>query len=165
MAKILCVLYDDPISGHPTSYPRDDLPKIERYPDGQTLPTPRSIDFTPGELLGSVSGELGLRKFLEAGGHEFVVTSDKDGDMAEKQVLQQRAAALLDRVDSMDPQVLARLHGTLRSPRPGPAEPPTLTEAGEIFLASSRQVLTQPQRSGMRRQDRNSPPYAATLIK
>jgi hypothetical protein len=32
----------------------------------------------------------------------------------------------------MDPQVLARLHGTLRSPRPGPAaEPPTLTEAGE----------------------------------
>ena len=79
MAKILCVLYDDPISGHPTSYPRDDLPKIERYPDGQTLPTPRSIDFTPGELLGSVSGELGLRKFLEAGGHEFVVTSDKDG--------------------------------------------------------------------------------------
>ena len=79
MAKILCVLYDDPISGHPTFYPRDDLPKIERYPDGQTLPTPRSIDFTPGELLGSVSGELGLRKFLEAGGHEFVVTSDKDG--------------------------------------------------------------------------------------
>jgi len=33
----------------------------------------------PGELLGSVSGELGLRKFLEAGGHDYVVTSDKDG--------------------------------------------------------------------------------------
>jgi len=79
MAKILCVLYDDPAGGYPTSYPRDDLPKIERYPDGQTLPTPKAIDFRPGELLGSVSGELGLRKFLEAGGHEYVVTSDKDG--------------------------------------------------------------------------------------
>jgi formate dehydrogenase len=79
MAKILCVLYDDPIDGYPTSYARDDLPKIERYPDGSTLPSPSAIDFTPGQLLGSVSGELGLRRFLEAGGHEFVVTSDKDG--------------------------------------------------------------------------------------
>jgi formate dehydrogenase len=79
MSKILCVLYDDPIDGYPTSYPRDDLPKIERYPDGQTLPTPKAIDFEPGALLGSVSGELGLRNFLEAGGHQLVVTSDKDG--------------------------------------------------------------------------------------
>ena len=79
MAKILCVLYDDPIGGYPTSYPRDDLPKLERYPDGQTLPTPSAIDFQPGQLLGSVSGELGLRTFLEAAGHQLVVTSDKDG--------------------------------------------------------------------------------------
>src|SRR6476620_5185163 len=77
--KILCVLYDDPVGGYPTSYPRDDLPMIERYPDGQTLPTPHAIDFQPGALLGSVSGELGLRKFVEAAGHELVVTSDKDG--------------------------------------------------------------------------------------
>ncbi|HET6375953.1 MAG TPA: NAD-dependent formate dehydrogenase, partial [Methylocella sp.] len=79
MAKVLCVLYDDPVDGYPKSYPRDDLPKIERYPDGQTLPTPKAIDFQPGTLLGSVSGELGLRKFLESNGHEFIVTSDKDG--------------------------------------------------------------------------------------
>ncbi|NUT01004.1 MAG: NAD-dependent formate dehydrogenase [Sphingomonas sp.] len=79
MAKILCVLYDDPADGYPTSYPRDELPKIERYPDGQSLPTPSAIDFQPGQLLGSVSGELGLRTFLEAAGHELVVTSDKDG--------------------------------------------------------------------------------------
>jgi formate dehydrogenase len=79
MAKIICVLYDDPIDGFPKSYARDSIPKLERYPDGQTLPTPKKIDFTPGELLGSVSGELGLRKFLEGLGHEFVVTSDKEG--------------------------------------------------------------------------------------
>jgi len=30
-------------------------------------------------MLGSVSGELGLRKFLESLGHTFTVTSDKNG--------------------------------------------------------------------------------------
>lgn len=80
MAKVVCVLYEDPVGGYPSSYPRNDLPGLERYPDGQTLPTPKGIDFKPGQLLGSVSGELGLRKFLEAGGHTLVVTSDKDGD-------------------------------------------------------------------------------------
>jgi len=79
MAKILCVLYDDPHGGMPKSYPRDDLPKIARYPDGQSLPTPKAIDFQPGELLGCVSGELGLRPYLESQGHTLVVTSDKDG--------------------------------------------------------------------------------------
>lgn len=79
MAKIVCVLYDDPVGGYPKTYARDDLPKIERYPDGQTLPTPKGIDFAPGTLLGSVSGELGLRKYLESNGHQLVVTSSKDG--------------------------------------------------------------------------------------
>lgn len=79
MAKIICVLYDDPVTGYPKSYARNDIPRLERYPDGQTLPTPKKIDFKPGELLGSVSGELGLRKFLESQGHQLVVTSDKDG--------------------------------------------------------------------------------------
>ncbi|WP_024298332.1 NAD-dependent formate dehydrogenase [Methylomicrobium lacus] len=79
MAKIICVLYDDPIDGYPKSYPRDSIPKLTVYPDGQTTPTPEAIDFKPGDLLGSVSGELGLRKFLEDLGHTLVVTSDKDG--------------------------------------------------------------------------------------
>jgi formate dehydrogenase len=79
MAKILCVLYDDPVDGLPKSYARDGLPKIDHYPGGQTLPTPKAIDFQPGSMLGSVSGELGLRKFLESQGHTLVVTSDKDG--------------------------------------------------------------------------------------
>lgn len=79
MAKILCVLYEDPVSGYPRTYPRDDIPSFDRYPNGQTVPSPRSIDFKPGQLLGSVSGELGLRKFLESQGHTLVVTADKDG--------------------------------------------------------------------------------------
>lgn len=79
MAKVICVLYDDPVDGYPKQYARDDVPKITKYPDGQTAPTPAAIDFKPGELLGSVSGELGLRKFLEKAGHTLVVTSSKDG--------------------------------------------------------------------------------------
>jgi formate dehydrogenase len=79
MAKVLCVLYPDPVDGYPPKYARDSIPKIDKYPGGQTAPTPSRIDFKPGELLGSVSGELGLRKFLEAAGHTLVVTSDKDG--------------------------------------------------------------------------------------
>jgi formate dehydrogenase len=83
MAKILCVLYDDPVTGYPKNLIRDGIPQLKRYPDGQTLPTPSAIDFAPGQLLGSVSGELGLRKFLEEAGHELVITSDKDGDDSE----------------------------------------------------------------------------------
>jgi formate dehydrogenase len=79
MAKVVCVLYDDPVDGYPSNYARDGLPKLQRYPGGQTFPTPKAIDFQPGVLLGSVSGELGLRKFLEGQGHSLVVTSDKDG--------------------------------------------------------------------------------------
>jgi len=79
MAKVLCVLYDDPVDGYPPPYARDQVPVIESYYDGQRTPTPQAIDFTPGELLGCVSGELGLRAFLEGRGHELVVTADKDG--------------------------------------------------------------------------------------
>jgi formate dehydrogenase len=79
MAKVLCVLYDDPTSGYPPRYARNDIPKIERYPNGQTVPDPKHVDFVPGELLGCVSGELGLRSYLEDLGHIYIVTSDKDG--------------------------------------------------------------------------------------
>ena len=81
--KILCVLYDDPKGGMPKSYALSELPKIEKYPDGMTLPSPKGRDYTPGQLLGCVSGELGLRKFLESNGHELVVTNSKDGDGCE----------------------------------------------------------------------------------
>src|SRR5262249_58226762 len=58
MAKVLCVLYDDPVDGSPASYARDDIPQIKSYPGGQTTPSPHAVDFVPGHLLGSVSGEL-----------------------------------------------------------------------------------------------------------
>ena len=83
MATVLCVLYDDPVEGYPPAYARDGIPKIDRYYDGSTTPAPKRIDFTPGELLGSVSGGLGLRTFLEELGHRFVVTADKEGPDSE----------------------------------------------------------------------------------
>ncbi len=48
-------------------------------PTGRARRRPRRSTSRPGELVGSVSGELGLREFLEARGHRLVVTSDKDG--------------------------------------------------------------------------------------
>lgn len=83
MAKCVMVLYPDPVDGYPPAYARDSIPTIHGYPDGSTVPTPSTIDFTPGELLGCVSGALGLRTFFEDAGHELVVTSDKDGPDSE----------------------------------------------------------------------------------
>jgi hypothetical protein len=37
------VLYDDPLKGYSSFYPRDDIPNIEVYPDGQTTPTPNYL--------------------------------------------------------------------------------------------------------------------------
>ena len=83
MATVLCVLYDDPKGGHPTSYARERIPAIDHYPGGQTTPTPRALDFTPGELVGDVTGALGLGKFLKEAGHTLIVTSDKEGEDSE----------------------------------------------------------------------------------
>ncbi len=80
MAKVRCILYPDPISGYPPHYVREDIPVISRYANGQAAPTPRTpLGFKPGSLVGCVSGELGLRSYLENLGHELIVTSDKDG--------------------------------------------------------------------------------------
>jgi formate dehydrogenase len=79
MSKIIVVLYDDPVDGYPKTYARDAIPEIKSYPGGQTAPTPQGIDFKPGELLGSVSGALGLKKWAADNGHKLIVTSDKEG--------------------------------------------------------------------------------------
>ena len=39
MAKVLCVLYDDPVDGYPASYARDEIPQIGSYPGGQATPS------------------------------------------------------------------------------------------------------------------------------
>lgn len=83
MAKCVMVLYPDPLDGYPPKYARESIPVIECYPDGSPLPSPSAIDFRPGELLGCVSGALGLRKFFADGGHELVVTADKEGPHSE----------------------------------------------------------------------------------
>ena len=75
MAKVLCVLYDDPVDGYPESYARDAIPTIERYYDGQTTPSPEGIDFRPGELLGSVSA-LRQRTLPAVGGDVLVRSLD-----------------------------------------------------------------------------------------
>ena len=101
-------------------------------PDGRVMLSSPIILYDHPELAAESPGEL-----YDGTEIDEILTlrtmALSDDEKAEARATDPRAAALLDRVDSMDPQVLARLHGTLRSPRPGPAaEPPTLTEAGEI---------------------------------
>ena len=84
MARILCVLYPDPQSGYPPPYARDEIPAVTWDVDGAPAPMPQPpLGFVPGQLVGCVSGELGLREYLESHGHEFVVTSDKEGPNSE----------------------------------------------------------------------------------
>jgi formate dehydrogenase len=71
-------MYKDSEQGHPAVYARDGIPRIELYSDGQTMPSPTTIDFRPGELLGDVTGALGLRRFLAGRGHSLTVLSDQD---------------------------------------------------------------------------------------
>ena len=79
MAKILIVLYPDPITGYPPTYARTSIPQIDTYPTGATLPSPKDLGFTPGDLVGCVSGNLGLKDWLESAGHTVVITDDKEG--------------------------------------------------------------------------------------
>ena len=59
--------------------PETPFPELNPILAVQTAPTPQAIDFKPGELLGSVSGALGLKKWAADNGHKLVVTSDKEG--------------------------------------------------------------------------------------
>jgi formate dehydrogenase len=57
MGNVVCVLYGDPVAGYPPAYAREEVPRIERYHDGQSAPAPEAIGFEPGELPGSVYSE------------------------------------------------------------------------------------------------------------
>jgi hypothetical protein len=51
MTKIVCVLHDDPIDGSPKSDLRDDLPRFDHHPGGQTVPTPGSESAAGGKSI------------------------------------------------------------------------------------------------------------------
>ena len=68
MAKVLCVLYDDPVTGYPESYARDEIPVLDRYPDGQTMPTPSGIDFKPGRCWAASRANWGCENSWKAPG-------------------------------------------------------------------------------------------------
>ena len=53
-----------------------------------------------------------------------------DEEKAEARATDPRAAALLDRVESMDAETMARLHGTIRSLRPAAGQPGSLGPPG-----------------------------------
>ena len=59
MAKIVCVLYEDPVDGYPTTYPREEIPTVEHYPGGQTVPSPASHRFHAGSAPGQRVGRAG----------------------------------------------------------------------------------------------------------
>ncbi len=59
MAKIVCVLYDDPVDGYPKSYARDGLPKIDHYPGGRTLPSPKAIGLSARNFVGKHFRRIG----------------------------------------------------------------------------------------------------------
>ena len=97
MSKIIVVLYDDPVDGYPKTYARDAIPEIKSYPGGQTAPTPQGIDFKPGELLGSVSGALGLKKWAADNGHKLVVKHLPDHSFMLSEDLHRRIKARFER--------------------------------------------------------------------
>lgn len=43
MAKVLCVLFADPVDGKTGQYARTRIPVITHYPDGTTAPSPHAI--------------------------------------------------------------------------------------------------------------------------
>ena len=103
MAKVLCVLYDDPVDGYPPAYARDDVPQIERYHDGQTTPSPQRPRLHARRAARQRVRRARPAQFLEGLGHTLVVTSDKDGPDSR---LRARAARRRGR---HLPAVLARL--------------------------------------------------------
>ena len=53
MAKVLCVLYPDPVGGFPPVYARKDIPVITHYPDGTTTPTLKAGSIRRGDARDS----------------------------------------------------------------------------------------------------------------
>ncbi len=77
-----------------------------------------------------------------------------DAEKAEARATDPRAAALLDRVESMDAESMARLHGTIRSPRPAPGRRPARRRAVGPLVGPGRGCLRVP---GHRHRDHRGP--------
>ena len=52
MAKILCVLYPDPVTGYPAGLRAGRHPGIDHYPGGQTVAHPVGDRLHPGRAAG-----------------------------------------------------------------------------------------------------------------
>jgi hypothetical protein len=104
---------------------------------------PRIAPESPGPLFdsGEIDEILSLRTLTLT-----------DEEKREARATDPQAAALLDRVDSLPDEVLARLHGAVRSLRPVPAQPEPLVVGGVRIGAGSR-VRLRPRRHGTDAQD------------
>ena len=79
MAKIVCVLYDDPIDGYPKTYARDDCPQPRK-----STPTDRPCRRQGDRLQARRASRQRRRRARSAQisrieRHQLVVTSSKDG--------------------------------------------------------------------------------------
>jgi hypothetical protein len=104
---------------------------------------PRIAPESPGPLFdsGEIDEILSLR---------MMTLTDEEKD--EARATDPRAAAILDRVDSLPAEVFARLHGAVRSLRPVPPEPDGVLVGGTRVTAGSR-VRLRPRRQGTDAQD------------
>jgi hypothetical protein len=105
---------------------------------------PRIAPESPGPLFdsGEIDEILSLRT--------LTLTEE---EKREARATDPQAAALLDRVDSLPDELLARLHGAVRSLRPVPPQPQPLVVGGVRITVGSR-VRLQPRRHGTDAQDR-----------
>ena len=80
MAKVLCVLYDDPVDGYPTSL------CARRHPEDRALSGRPDAAHAEGDRLSSRAScsaacpaSWACANSSKSNGHTLVVTSDKDG--------------------------------------------------------------------------------------
>ena len=104
---------------------------------------PQIAPESPGQLFdsGEIDEILSLRTLTLT-----------DAEKAEARATDPRAAALIDRVDGIPDDVLARLHGAVRALRPVPSEPDAVLVGGTRVSAGSR-VRLHPRRHGTDAQD------------
>jgi len=64
MAKIVCVLYDDPITGYPKSYARDDLPIWSAIPMGRPCRRRKASTSSPAPYWAACRANWGCANTL-----------------------------------------------------------------------------------------------------